>query len=251
MTWLWGKYAVMSRYSVRYQRRKAFKPSDLSAVAFRRAPLSGDARATVNAQRNSIKRFAAANSYEIWKTFTDETKPTAGLKDRPALVRLLNELISLKIRLVIVDCLDRLTEQPVTLKHLLKYFDKIGVRVLEAGRTGDPSTPPMLKADAEAKKEVSLLKREVTQQTKGKSAGRPIYGQTPEEQAAVARMIELARMPKDSHRGRHGRVLRRASAEQIAKVMNAEGFRRKGETSWTRDAIRGVLRRERPNWGYR
>jgi DNA invertase Pin-like site-specific DNA recombinase len=203
-----------------------------------------------NRQRDAIKRYAKANRIEVVQEFADNgVSGTKDTFDRDGLTALFVALKSNGVRLVLVENADRLARDLMVSEIILAEFRKIGVNVVAADsgtdlsvEDGEPTRKlvrQILAAISEFDKTRIVQKlraaRIRVKKTKGVCEGRKPYGETDEEKAIVAKMLQW------SSEG--------ATIAQIADRLNADGVKprmqqRAGQQSrWHATSVQRCLAR--------
>ncbi len=200
-------------------------------------------------QRQTIRRYARANSIDLVSEFRDEgVSGTKELADRDGLAALLGALKANGVSLVLVERADRVARDLVVGEVILGQFREIGVKVIGAeGGTDltasddDPTRVlirQVLGAVAQFEKSGIVLKLRVARERKrrveGRCEGRKPYGAHPGERKALERIRELRRKPK-------GR--KRMSVAKIAGQLNTEGYPTRMGGPWQPRTVYGILRR--------
>ena len=175
----------------------------------------------------------------------DGVSGTTELINRPALTRLCQYILERgDIDAVIVEKADRLARDLITSELILRQFNQMGVRVIEAeggtdltaGESDNPTAKlirQVLAAVAEFEKSSVVLKlrsaRNRTRARTGRCEGQKPYGYYSGETQVVERMRSL----------RAGGLTTR----QVAESLNAEGVRSRSGRPWSHSVVAAVLAR--------
>lgn len=200
-------------------------------------------------QRAAIAHYATSAGFDLVGEFTDAgVSGTTDWDAREGLGALLDRVASNGVRVVLVERADRLARDLMVSEVLLKEFQKLGVRVLDAtgtdltaGNDADPTTVlirQVLGAVAQFDKNVLVLKlraaRVRARAKRGRCEGRKPYGTRPGEADVVARIRALRRKPKKGDR---------LSMAAIASQLNADGVPTRTGTPWAPGTVFGICRR--------
>ena len=199
-------------------------------------------------QREAIRRFAAANGFEMVEEFIDAgVSGTKDLAARPGLAALLDRVESNGVKVVVVERADRLARDLMVNEVIVDQLSRAGARVLTAdgadltNADGDPTRTlirQVLGAVAQFDKSVIVLKlraaRDRKRRREGRCEGRKPFGTRPAEAQVLDRIRALRRKPK-------GRP--RLSIAAIAATLNAEGVPTRTGRPWAPGTVHGILRR--------
>lgn len=192
-------------------------------------------------QLSAIESYARSSGTEIVQVFREEG--VAGAKDldnRPALLALLDALMSNGVRTFIIEKLDRLARDLMIQESILADMKKRGIEVISAHEpdlcSDDPSRKlfrQMMGAFAEYEKSIIVLKlrgaRGRVKAATGRCEGRKPYGMKDGESAALGDMIAMRKA---------GRTL-----EQIAAHLNSNGIPSRQGGQWKIGTISQILGR--------
>ena len=198
-------------------------------------------------QRTTIAGFAKGRRYQLAEEFADlGVSGSTELAGRPGLLALLDAVGASEVDTVLVERADRLARDLIVNEMLVQKFREAGVRVLAADAgtdltdNADPSRVlirQVLGAVAQFNKSEIVGKLRVARQrirAGGKKCeGRKSYGTHAAEADAIARMRTLRRKPVRGVR---------PSYQAVADKLNAEGFRTRRGTPFTRERVFAVLR---------
>ena len=201
-------------------------------------------------QRDSIRRFAAAEGFEILDEYRDEAvSGTKDLGQRPGLAALLDRIESNGVKAVIVERADRLARDLLVNEVIVDQLTRAGARVLTADGAdltvadGDPTRTlirQVLAAVAQFEKSVLVLKlraaRDRKRRREGRCEGRKPFGTRPGEAAVIGRMRELRRKPRRQPR---------LSIAAIADALNREGRPTRTGRPWSPGTVHAILGRQR------
>ena len=201
-------------------------------------------------QRDTILKYAKANSLEIVSEYRDEgVSGTKELEHRQGLAALLDFIESNGIRIVLVERADRLARDLMVGEVILGQFRGLGVSVIAADSgvdlTAGDDNPTrtlirqVLGAVSQFEKSVIVLKlraaRERIKRKTGRCEGRKPYGYYPGEDGIIKRIKELHRKP-------HGES--RAGFQTIAKRLNKEKVPTRSGAKWSGVLIKSILTRK-------
>lgn len=161
-------------------------PDSTKSIAYLRVSsagqVSGDGFAR---QREAIAARADADGYQVVDEFRDEgVSGTLPLSERPGLSALLERIIGNGVRVVLVERADRLARDLVEAELILREFQSLGVRIIEAEGGNDlaeDDSPTaklirqVLGAVAEFEKSALVAKLRVARVRTGRLGGRPPY----------------------------------------------------------------------------
>jgi DNA invertase Pin-like site-specific DNA recombinase len=202
-------------------------------------------------QRESIRKYAKANSLEIVAEYRDEgVSGTKELEDRQGLAALLDHIESNGVQIVLVERADRLARDLMVSEVILGQFRDLGVSVISVDSgidltTGDDDPTrtlirQVLGAVSQFEKSVIVLKlraaRERTKRKTGRCEGRKPYGYYPGEGKIIERIKELYRKP-------HGE--KRMGFGTIARKLNEEGILTRSGVPWSDTQIKSILARKK------
>lgn len=175
----------------------------------------------------------------------DGVSGTAELINRPALTRLCQYIVEHGgIDAVIVEKADRLARDLITSELILRQFNQMGVRVIEAeggtdltaGESDNPTAKlirQVLAAVAEFEKSSIVLKLRSARNRKrvatGRCEGQKPYGYYEGEPQVVQRMRSL----------RAGGM----TVRDVAQALNADGIRSRSGRPWSHSVVAAVLAR--------
>jgi len=196
-------------------------------------------------QLETIKRFAAENGYTIVDVYQDVFTGTED--DRPQYMCMLEEMMHNGVKVVIVECLDRLARDLMVQSLLLSKLESEGLALLNA-MTGENVTAsmredPMRRAMVQiqgvfAELDKNLLtaklhnarerKKLKTNGKEGKEGTKP-YG-TKEGEKSVLRLIEERHAAGDGPKA-------------IADQLNQAGIPTRRGTKWNRGSVHRIIQR--------
>jgi len=199
-------------------------------------------------QRDDIEEFAKRNGIELAGTFEDAWTGTDS--DRPQFMAMLEAMMTNGVRTVIVESLDRFARDLAVQMQLIAKLVAEGITLIPAntGQVIDAAAlddNPMLKAMtqiqgvfAELDKSMTVRKLRAARQAKraktGRCEGRKPYGTQPGEAAAVKRIRQLRRKPRNGDR---------VSYATVAEKLAAEGHPTRGGKPWGRSSVHAICRR--------
>lgn len=196
-------------------------------------------------QRELIEQYVAGSGYDLVQVYEDVYSGTKD--DRPEFAAMLAAMMGNGVKVVIVECLDRLARDLLIQSTLLAKLAAEGLTLI-AANTGEDVTAamqedPMRKAMvqiqgvfAELDRNMIVRKlrkaREAKREKSGRCEGRKPYGFREGEQAVLKRIRQLRRKP---------RFGKRLPPSKIASVLNAEGYRNRSGREWTTEHIRKLM----------
>jgi DNA invertase Pin-like site-specific DNA recombinase len=200
-------------------------------------------------QRDTINRYAKANSMEVVEEYRDEgVSGTKEMADRAGLADLLDRLESNGVQVVLVERADRLARDLLVGEVILGQFRKLGVRVIAADSgtdltvgDDDPTRTlirQVLGAVSQFEKSVIVLKlraaRERKRRREGRCEGRKAFGDRPNEVKALNRLRQLRRKPRGGQR---------PSYAEVADLLNREGLSTRTGKPWSRGTVHAICKR--------
>lgn len=156
-------------------------------------------------QEAAIRTYAQAAGYSIEGVYREEAIPGASdLDSRPAMLQMLEDGESSRVRVVLIEKLDRLARDLMIQEGLFKEFKKCSVSLISAMEPDLQGTDPtrrfirqVLGAVAELDKALLVARMQsarIRQKEKvGRCEGRKPFGYRPGEAAAFRRIQELRR----------------------------------------------------------
>ncbi len=202
-------------------------------------------------QRETIHKYAKANSLEIIGEYRDEgVSGTKELEHRQGLAALLDHIESNGVKIVLVERADRLARDLMVSEVILGQFRDVGVSVISADSgvdltTGDDDPTrtlirQVLGAVSQFEKSVIVLKlraaRERTKRKTGRCEGRKPYGYYPGEDKVVERIKQLYRKP-------HGE--KRLGFKTIARILKDEKIPTRTGADWSDVLVKSILTRKK------
>lgn len=195
-------------------------------------------------QRDAILKYANANNIAIEREFVEEgvsgTKETI---DRPALTDLISTVLGNGVRLIVVENCTRLARDLFVGELLLREFNRLGVKVVDASGTDltvaddDPTKKlirQVLSAVSEYEKTALVLKLRAARVRK-KAAGERMEGRKPfgarEGEADILTRIKQLRAEDKSY-------------DTIAQTLNTENTPTRTGKRWHGKVVRGILLRQ-------
>ena len=198
-------------------------------------------------QREIVQEYATRHGIDLVHIYTDSHTGTEA--DRPAFVEMLGEILGNGVRVVIVECLDRLARDLIVQTTLLAKLESEGVTLISAS-TGEDVTAsmrddPMRKAlvqiqgvFAELDKSLLVRKlrkgREAKRASEGRCEGRKPFGAMDGEQDTLSRIRQLRRKPRNGERRSYG---------EVARTLNRESRPSRSGRPWTRGTVHAVCKR--------
>jgi DNA invertase Pin-like site-specific DNA recombinase len=224
----------------------------MKAYAYLRVSGKGQVVGTgFDRQIEAIQGFCKKAGYEIDWTYREQVSGTKDETDRPEFKAMVAEILRDGVDTVIVESLDRLAREYRIQEQLLIYLASKGINLISANTgenvTGAITADPMKKAMvqmqgifAELDKSLTVKKlrkaREKIRKETGKCEGRKNYKET-KEGAKILNEIRRLR------RKRKGRA--RRTFNDIAEVLNEQGYRATNGMAFTGNTVRGILHRHK------
>lgn len=190
-------------------------------------------------QKAAIKAYAEANGIKVVRWFQEKgVSGTNDLGDRPALVELLDALAASKVKLVLIEKLDRLARDLMVQETIIgdlrkRGFDLVSVTEPDLLQT-DPTRVLMRQifgAISQYEKTMIVMKLRGARQRKkaaeGRCEGRKPYGTFEGEGAAIDRMRELR--------------VSGLGFDRIAAQLNAEGVKPRAGDRWHGIVVNRIL----------
>lgn len=185
-------------------------------------------------QGDEIRRYCQDNGVELVRTF--EERGVSGIKseeDRPALMAMIEAILSNGVRTIIVEGLDRLARETRVQESLILYLASKDIQLISA-RTGENVTEaymgdPMRRAlvqiqavFSELEKNLIVKKLKAARDRKrekdGKCEGAKAYVESAKGKATAAKLFELRKSG--------------LTWQQVADALNAAGFTTKSGKAW-------------------
>ena len=196
-------------------------------------------------QRDIIKGHTKGAGLEIVDWFKDAHTGTEA--DRPAFMEMLGAIMGNGVKVIVVECLDRLARDLMIQSTLLAKLESEGITLISAS-TGEDVTAsmrddPMRKALVQiqgvfAELDKSLLVRKLRKGRDAKRAetgrceGRKPFGEHPGEEETLTRIRELRRKPRGKSR---------KPIAEIARILNSEGLFNRSGSAWTRQNLHKIM----------
>lgn len=214
------------------------------AVAYLRVSSIGQIEGDgLTRQREAVAEYAKRNGIAIVGEYRDEgVSGATDHADRPGFSDLLSRIAGNCVRVVLVERADRLARDLMVQETMLDALRRLGVKVIDASAgtdLNDASDPSrvlirqVMGAVAQWDKNCLVAKlrkaRSRVRATKGRCEGRKPYGCRAGEQAALARMSEMA--------------ADRVSLRRIAEALNAEGHKTRQGKPWSFGTVSRIIKR--------
>ena len=204
---------------------------------------------SLDAQRDSVESFVKSRSQEGW-LLLDERFDDGGISgatlERPALQRLLLATERGQVDAIVVYRIDRLSRSQMDFLRLVEVFEQRGVAIVSVTESFDTKTPmgrmtlSLLMTFAQFEREViaQRIKDKIgAAKRKGMhTGGTPVLGYDTVDKRLVVNLDEAKLVERIFKRFRAVK-----STTELAKELNAEGYRTK---SWT--TRNGIVRPGRP-----
>jgi hypothetical protein len=231
------------------------KTNDLGCdeMSMRRKPLSPNdffAYAVSSERMNVVRRFAREQDLPLRRRYCETVLDArTELFRRPRLIGVIADLRANSINHLVIDSWDKLSLNGAKCNGLRQYLHTLSVEVTTATPESAPQKVCRRVDQRQATQELALLKQAVTRRVNHSKLGRLSISQQVGEEAAVARILELARLlPRDQWKKRAGETIKRRSPGEIARRLTSEDIVRTHGNPWTDDAVRKVLNKMRPLW---
>jgi DNA invertase Pin-like site-specific DNA recombinase len=219
------------------------------AVGYLRVSGKGQVKGTGFArQKEAIGSYASQARYQVTDWYKEAHTGTES--DRPEFTRMIEDLLSNGIRIVIVESMDRLARDLMVSHQMIALLIRKNITLISATTgqnvTESMSDDPMLKALTQiqsvfAELEKNLLVRKLKQARKrvreqeGRCEGRKPFGFNEVEKPALKRIQQLHRKPRNRPR---------LGYYQIARILNDEGHPTRTGKRWTGPTVMGILKRQ-------
>lgn len=96
---------------------------------------------SLDAQKRTLEKYADAMNYTIFEYYSDEGIPGKRMKNRPGLLRMLEDVRQRKIDIVLIWKITRLGRNTTELLQMSDLFQKYNVRLISVTESFDTSTP--------------------------------------------------------------------------------------------------------------
>jgi site-specific DNA recombinase len=214
----------------------------IEAVAYLRVSTVGQVDGHgLERQDKAIKAYARKNRVEILEVYREEGV-SGTIKDRPALTRLMVEIIQAgRPKLILVESADRLGRDLLVSLLILEECRKHGIRVVacDSGMDLTDNKDPMVEAMATVQQAFAQLDKrrlgmKLAQSRRDKRAlgfrvdGRKPYGHRDEEKGGLALIQSLAKTG--------------ATFQAIADQLNEKGIPTRQGKPWLRGSVASVLK---------
>ena len=200
-------------------------------------------------QKEKIIKYAEANNYEIIDFFYEKAiSGTSDLVDRPALSGIMLKIAGNGVKTVIVERADRFARDLIASELLIKEFQGMDAKVIEAESGSDLSAADddnptsklirqILAAVSEFDKNSTVLKlrmaRKRVKALNGKCEGRKTFGET-EDELEVIKLIKSLRRKKKTAK-------KRMSWAKIAQELEEREIKtRDGKSTWYPATVRRI-----------
>ena len=198
-------------------------------------------------QKESIRRFASSNGYEIVTSYQESHTGTEA--DRPVFAQMLEELLGNSVRVIIVESMDRLARDLAVQHQILALLIRKDLTLISATTgqdiTASMSSDPMLRALVQiqgvfAELEKNLLVQKLSRaraqkrRDEGRCEGRKPFGFREGESEVLEHIRQLVRKPKGKPR---------LGPYQIARILNEEGHPSRTGKPWTGPTVKRILDR--------
>jgi DNA invertase Pin-like site-specific DNA recombinase len=209
-----------------------------------KASLFGD---TWERQITAIRECARSQGYEVLYEFQEKAVPgKTDADERPAFQEMIATLLENGCRTIIVESLDRLAREYRIQEQLIIYIASKGLTLISANTgenvteamMGDPMRRALVQIQgilAELDKNMIVAKLRKARERKRKAGarceGRRPYGSRPGEQLGLSTMQRLAGLGFD--------------ATEIAKVLDADGYKSRYGKTWNAGTVWKILQRNR------
>ena len=204
-------------------------------------------------QKEEIIKYAQANNYKIIDFYYEKAiSGTSDLVDRPALSEIMLRIAGNGVKTVIVERADRFARDLIASELLIKEFQKMDAKVIEAESGSDLSAADdgnptsklirqILAAVSEFDKNSTVLKlrmaRKRVKHIKGKCEGRKTFGEA-EGELEVIQLIKSLRRKKKTAK-------KRTSWAKIAEELQDRGIKTKdGKDIWYPATVQRIAERK-------
>ncbi len=203
---------------------------------------------SIPAQITTLKQYAVMNEYAIYKTYQDSGISGKNIKDRPALLELIEDAKNQKFDIVLVWKLSRLSRSLLDLLQIVEVFNAHNVSFQSFSEKFDTSTPMgkmllhMLGSIAEFERNTIIenVKLGLNERFKqGYSKGAVPFGYINKDKKAEL-VIEQAKAVKYAFET-YAEYKNKSCLEQIADYFNDNNFTTKSGGMWTRKNIKELL----------
>jgi len=190
-------------------------------------------------QQNNIESYCKQHNYNIVRSYADIEKGT--IYDRQELTKLMNDIKQCKIKIVVIERIDRLSRSLVVGQQIIHTLLSMNVRILSVFENEINNTTPeqtfqhqLFSSLAELQKSLLVNKlkysRDMIRQTR-KCEGQKSYKEC---------QPETLRIIKSLHRKRKG--LKRMSSQMIATKLNEMNVTSKKGLPFTKSNVYKIIR---------
>lgn len=218
------------------------------AIAYCRVSSTGQQAngSGLDRQEQTIRAYAKQSGYTIIQVYQEAFTGTES--SRPVFETMLADILDNGVRIIIVECLDRLARDLSVQLQIIALLANKKITLINA-MTGQDATSPsdaMSKAMiqvqgvfAELDKNLLVRKlrkgREAKKQETGRCEGRKPYGERPGEVEIIARIQKLRRKVKGKKRN---------SYAAIAKILNDDNVPTRATGKWFGATISRIFKRK-------
>jgi len=196
-------------------------------------------------QETTCRAFAKGHGYDVATVYREAW--TGSEIKRPILTDMLAALLSNDIRVIIIECMDRLARDTIFQLELVARFSRSKIKLYNAMTScdvvaqykNDPMTRAMISVQAvfaELEKNLLVARmkrgREIIRASTGRCEGRKRYGVNSNEAAIVQKIKLYNRKPK---------LAPRRSPYAIAQCLNYDGLKTRCGGKWTTAHIKSIL----------
>lgn len=220
----------------------------IKAVAYCRVSTDNQKdEGTIGLQVDAIKDYCKTNNIDLIETFSDEGV-SGGLEDRPALADLFDYIEQTDgIKAVVIYKLDRLARDLIIQENLIKDFEKRGVKLVSTKEQDLDSKEPtrvfirqVLGGVAQYEKGLITMRLSGGRARKarggGYAGGRIALGYESKDKDLITNLeAETVKVIFAYKR------YKRLSINEIARRLNAEGYKTKRGGKWYASTIKYIL----------
>ena len=193
---------------------------------------------SLHAQREACEAYVASQRHEGWKALTmqyDDGGFSGGTLERPALQRLLSDIASGQVDIVVVYKIDRLTHSLFDFAKIVETFDAKQVSFVSVTQAFNTTTS-MGRLTLNVLLSFAQFEREVTSErirdkiAASKRKGMWMGGVVPLGYDAVDRKLKINRQEAELVRQLYAHYLKLGSVRALKEECDRQGFRSKART---------------------
>lgn len=190
-------------------------------------------------QLDAIHTYSTQHSLEIIEIFREKHTGMAESMDRPAWIEMLAAILSSGVKVIVIECLNRLARDLMVQEHIIADLRQRGITLISAAEPDLCSDDPtrvlirqVMGAVAQYDRSMLVLKlrgaRQRMKHSTGRCEGRKPYGHFPAE---VPILIEMRRLLSTGMRYSH-----------ISAELNRQGHLSRFGTQWWPGVVAKILR---------